>query len=68
MTKHGKKLRELREKKGLTQKKLAELSGQRQATISDIENDNRSYELQTLEKIVEPLGKAVEIKFVKLKK
>lgn len=63
--KHGNKLRVLRKKIGISQLELANMSNERQGTISDFENGKRNLTLNTLEKIVRPIGMEVEIKFVK---
>jgi len=66
--KHGNKLRVLRKKIGISQLELANMSNERQGTISDFENGKRNLTLNTLEKIVRPIGMEVEIKFVKKQK
>lgn len=52
----GKKIRLLRQHKSLKIKELAELSGVSQSTISDIERDYRSPQVDTLGKICDALG------------
>jgi transcriptional regulator with XRE-family HTH domain len=51
------KLKELRERKGLSQAQLAKTVGVRQATISDLETGkSRRIELDLLEKLAKALG------------
>jgi transcriptional regulator with XRE-family HTH domain len=50
------RLREEREKRGLSQPKLAKAAGVRQATISDIEHGKIAFTLDTLEKLARALG------------
>jgi DNA-binding XRE family transcriptional regulator len=58
----GSRLRQMREKAGLTQTGLAQKSGTSRNYISRIENDKSGIELSTLQKIVETgLGKRLEI-------
>ncbi|NMM51640.1 helix-turn-helix domain-containing protein [Paenibacillus aquistagni] len=52
----GDRLRTLRREKNLTTTQLSKLSGVTQSTISEIENDNRSPQLDTLDKICQALG------------
>jgi transcriptional regulator with XRE-family HTH domain len=47
----GSKIRALRKERGWTAEYLAEISGCTQSTISEIENDKRSPQYDTLEKI-----------------
>ena len=47
----GSKIRALRKERGWTSEYLAEISGCTQSTISEIENDKRSPQYDTLEKI-----------------
>lgn len=55
----------LREKAGLTQKKLAELVGTKQSNIARIESaDYTGYTLKTLEKVTKALKGRLEIKIV----
>ena len=51
----GRKIKELRKSKNISQKKLAELSGLSQAFISTIENDHKHISLNSLEKICNSL-------------
>jgi transcriptional regulator with XRE-family HTH domain len=50
------KMIEAREKKGLTQKKLAELTGLKQPFIARIEKGDTDPQLTSVIKILEPLG------------
>jgi DNA-binding XRE family transcriptional regulator len=59
------KITELREKKGLSQQKLANLMGTSQQAISRIESgEYEGFTLKTLEKIAEATGMRVNIEFV----
>ena len=58
----GKRIKELRKKRGLSQEKLAELVGIEQNTLSYIETGNNFCTAETLEKIIIALGiEAVEL-------
>jgi DNA-binding XRE family transcriptional regulator len=58
----GKKIRSIREKAGLSQNDLAQLSGTTRSYISRIENERSGIEVSTLQKIVETgLGKQLKI-------
>jgi putative transcriptional regulator len=51
------KLRELLERRGMTQKELAELTGIREATISEMVNDSRSvYNKTHIVKVMDALN------------
>lgn len=52
----GSKIRALRLDRGMTTPEVAALAGVTQSTISDIENDNRSPQINTLEKICNALN------------
>lgn len=55
------RLKELREKRGLTQEQLADLSGVNQSAISFIENGTTaSPKLDTLQKLARALGVSLE--------
>lgn len=55
-------IKELREKRGLTQKQLAALSGTSQPNVARIENaDYQSYTLKTLEKVTKALGAYIDV-------
>ncbi|MGB5156932.1 helix-turn-helix transcriptional regulator [Desulfobacterium sp. N47] len=59
------KIAELREKKGLSQRQLAELMGTSQQAISRIESgEYEGFTLKTLEKIAEATGMRIKIEFV----
>jgi DNA-binding XRE family transcriptional regulator len=59
------KITKLREKKGLTQKELAQLMGTSQQAISRIESgDYEGFTLKTLEKFAEATGTHLKIEFV----
>lgn len=54
------RLKEFREKKGLSQEQLAEISGISRTTISDLENEKKQVTTNvTLEKLANALGKKV---------
>ncbi len=58
-------IRDLRERAGLTQKKLAELVGTKQSNIARVESaDYTGYTFQTLEKITRALKAKLEIRIV----
>lgn len=57
-----KELTDARIKKGLTQKKLEEISGVKQPIIARMENGSTTPQLETLLKILVALGKTLEIK------
>ncbi len=58
-------IRDLRERAGLTQEKLAELVGTKQSNIARVESaDYTSYTFQTLEKITKALKARLEIRIV----
>ncbi|MBI2600457.1 helix-turn-helix transcriptional regulator [Candidatus Daviesbacteria bacterium] len=58
-------IRDLREKAGLTQKKLAEMVGTKQSNIARIEDaDYTRYTLTTLEKVTKALKAKLEIKII----
>jgi len=59
----GHRLRQFREKAGMSQKILAERSGTTRNYISRIENDRSGIELSTLQKVVETgLGRQLEVR------
>lgn len=59
----GSKIRDLRRRMGLSQEKLAALSGTSRTYISRIENNHSDIELSTLQKIIEiGLGKKMEVR------
>jgi DNA-binding XRE family transcriptional regulator len=59
----GHRLREIREKAGMTQQILAERSGTTRTYISRLENDRSGIELSTLQKVVETgLGRQLEVR------
>jgi Predicted transcriptional regulator with C-terminal CBS domains len=55
------KLIEAREKKGISQKELAELSGLKQPAIARLERMQATPQIDTLFKILKPLGYTLEI-------
>lgn len=57
-----KELTDARLKKGLTQKKLEEISGVKQPIIARMERGTTTPQLETLLKILVALGKTLEIK------
>jgi transcriptional regulator with XRE-family HTH domain len=52
----GKKVREIRKQKGLSQEELAFRSGLHRTYISDIERGDRNVSLKNIEKIARALG------------
>jgi transcriptional regulator with XRE-family HTH domain len=57
-------LKEIREKKGITQDELAEKSGISRATISKLENEVTVFNSQTLSKLADALDTPVSKFFV----
>lgn len=57
-------LKEIREKKGITQDELAEKSGISRATISKLENEVSVFNSQTLSKLADALDTPVSKFFV----
>ena len=57
----------IRNEQGITQKKLEEFSGVKQPIIVRIERGNTSPQIDTLLKILMPLGKTLEIVEIKEK-
>ena len=60
----GKNVRLYREKAGISQEKLAELSGLHRTYISDIERFQRSISLSNVQKIADALGIETYLLFV----
>ena len=60
----GKRIKEIRKQKNLTQEQLAQRSGIRQSNISLIENGNCSPTISTLQQIASGMGKKLHISFV----
>jgi transcriptional regulator with XRE-family HTH domain len=57
---YGKKVREIRKSKGVSQESLADLAGLDRTYISDIENGKRNVSIETIFKI----GKALDIPII----
>jgi transcriptional regulator with XRE-family HTH domain len=55
------KMVEARERKGLSQRKLAELSGVKQPAIARLESLKATPQIDTLFKVLHPLGYTIEI-------
>ena len=55
------KIIEAREKRGLTQQQLAELTGLKQANIARLEKSRAMPKIDTLLKVLEPLGYTLSI-------
>jgi transcriptional regulator with XRE-family HTH domain len=53
---------EERNKRGLSQTELANKAGVTQAIVSEIENGERNYRIETVERVLKALGKQVIIK------
>jgi DNA-binding XRE family transcriptional regulator len=60
----ARKVRSLREKRGLTQTELAELIGTRQPAIARLESGRAVPKLELLEKIARALGLRLDVRFV----
>jgi transcriptional regulator with XRE-family HTH domain len=56
----GERIRELRRKKGLSQKLLADRMGMQEATLSRYENDKRVYQWDSLIKLADALDTSVD--------
>ncbi|TSC87303.1 MAG: DNA-binding protein [Microgenomates group bacterium Gr01-1014_16] len=54
--KYGKRLRQLRKAKGLSQEELAFRSGLHRTYVSDLERGTRNVSLENIEKIAKVLG------------
>lgn len=54
--KFGKKLRSTRNKKGISQEKLADLAGLHRTYISSVERGERNVTIETVEKCAKALG------------
>ena len=59
-------IRELREKRGLSQRELAERLGTTQSAVARLEAGNVSPSLPTLDKVAEALGVELVVSFVDL--
>ncbi len=57
----GEQLKEIRQKAGISQEKLAEMSGIPQGSISKIENGTRDFAFSTLQKLLDALKCEVRI-------
>lgn len=57
-------IKSVRQRKGLTQEQLAELSGITRSTISKIEAGKFNASIDLLEKLIKPLGAELDIKEV----
>lgn len=56
----GERIKQIREKKGLTQDQLAEASGISKGFLSDVENNNKNISSQSLLRIANALGASVD--------
>lgn len=61
-------LRTARERNGITQQRLAELAGTSQAAISQIERDEVSPTVETLNRLFEAMGEAIQISSISLER
>jgi transcriptional regulator with XRE-family HTH domain len=52
----GKRLREIREKAGISQEKLAELAGLHRTYVSSVERGKRNISIQNVERLAAALG------------
>lgn len=64
----GRLVRKARQRKGLTQQRLAELAGTSQAAISQIERDEVSPTVETLNRIFEAMGEAITLSSISLER
>lgn len=64
----GSNVRHYRELKGISQEKLAEMSGLHRTYISDIERFQRSISLSNVQKIADALGIETHLLFVDSKR
>lgn len=55
-TRFGKRLRELRQRKGLSQERLAELAGLHRTYVSGVERGERNISLLNIERLAIALG------------
>lgn len=62
------KLIEAREQKGISQKRLAEMSGLKQPAIARLEKMQATPQIDTLFKVLKPLGYTLEIVPIKTEK
>ena len=58
------KIKEVRNKKNITQKELAERTGINQADISKIENGTRNPSLKLLKRLPDGMGMVLKIEFI----
>lgn len=65
--KFGKRVRELRNKKGISQEALAHLAGIDRTYMTSVENGKRNISIQNIEKIVRALGVSIPDFFSELK-
>jgi transcriptional regulator with XRE-family HTH domain len=56
----GERIKQIREKKGLTQDQLAEAAGISKGFLSDVENNNKNISSQSLLRIANALGASVD--------
>jgi transcriptional regulator with XRE-family HTH domain len=56
MVRFGNRLREVREKAGISQEKLAELAGLHRTYVSSVERGKRNISLQNIERLAAALG------------
>jgi len=64
----GRLVRAARQRKGLTQQRLAEVAGTSQAAISQIERDEVSPTVETLNRIFEAMGEAIQLSSISLER
>jgi len=59
-------IREMRQVRGWTQEYVAELTGRKQETISELENpDHGGYTIKTLHALADAFGVALQVRFVR---
>ncbi len=56
LSQFGKKLREVRQQKGISQERLAELAGLHRTYVSSVERGGRNISLLNIEKLAKSLG------------
>lgn len=60
----GNKIKNIRQKKGLTQSQLSEMSHLKRSTISKIESGKFNASIDLIERLIKPLGAELDIKEV----
>jgi len=68
LLKYGKAIRQLRQKKGISQEELADLCGLHRTYISDVELGKRNVSLENIEKLAQALDANVSDVFVEIER